>query len=127
MIKVKVNIDGLELIEGFEFLQDNHGKEIYLSEVINVRSNLQNAYLHQAFKILSNESGYTPAEEKTLFKHYIGLVKRFEKDGECYFIYGETSKLSKKEFSEMTDRLLQFAAERGIRLLSPVEFNQGLK
>lgn len=94
---------------------------IELREIKPRRSKRQNAYLHAIIDEYAMEAGYTTAEAKTVVKTLLGYT--YEKDG--VIMLRETSKMDSAELSEFTDRFRNLAAQYGVYLMSPDEFEKG--
>lgn len=94
----------------------------------NRRSNPQNNYIHLTFDLLASElnkmgNNFRPSEIKELLKFKYLLVDVVNSDtGECLGqrVRG-TSELTKEEFSEFVEKVIQFASELNIRLPLPNE------
>lgn len=96
-------------------------KPIELREIKPRRSHQQNAYLHAIITEYAIECGYSLPEMKCAVKAALGYS--YVKGGVT--MYRETSKMNSKELSEFTDKLRKLAAENGVYLMSPEEYEQG--
>jgi hypothetical protein len=99
----------------------NDQKPIELREIRKPRTNLQNKYLHAILTEWACECGYTIQEMKCSVKAALGYS--YPKGG-CV-MYRETSKMDTKELSEFTEKTRKLAAEQGVYLMSPEEFERG--
>jgi len=99
-----------------------HEVEIEIRRKRTKRTVKQNAYLHAAIKPYADHLGYTVEELK------LALL------GECFGYHQvagvtmpvklHTSELSTQEFVEITELLIQKAAEDGVMILYPEEFKR---
>jgi len=110
-------------IKGKEYLEKLRERKAFveLKEVRKARTNQQNKYLHAIITEWACEVGYTLQEMKYNIKAALGYV--YHKNG-CV-MYRETSKMNTEELSIFTDKLRKLAAEQGVYLMSPDEFEQG--
>ena len=75
----------------------------------SMRSLQQNKYLHGVvFKSLSDYTGYTIQESKDIIKHHIGFVREYKINGEKHITLKETSKLTKKEFTDFVKKAKEY-------------------
>jgi hypothetical protein len=90
------------------------GKRIHLTieKQKSTRSGQQNRLYWFYVSIIANELGYSKDELHEIFKFkFLKQEKVDERTGEVFQFIGSTSRLSKTEFGEMIDALIQFAAE----------------
>lgn len=92
--------------------------EIFIDEYIPKRTISQNKYYRVLLKYLSEATGHTSREMG------LEMKKRFLKDINCNVI--STADLTKKEFTEYLDKVIQFGAEQGIILpaINELSFHQ---
>ena len=103
----------------------NHANKIILLDYIpESRTVRQNKYYWVCIGLLAEHLGYTKEEMSILFKDHIKLYEEFanRETGEVMKCYKSTTNLNKKEFSELTESLLQFAAEQGVVIQTPSEY-----
>jgi hypothetical protein len=91
-----------------------------LKKIYEKRSLNQNAYLHVAFAILGDDTGYTVEEVKVVAKREFGRFLVYEKNGERF--YRSTSDLNTLEFYEFTDWFRTFSLDQGIYIPTPEEY-----
>lgn len=93
---------------------------------VETRTNQQNKYFHKIVSILAEEFGNTVDEMKCNLKIEFGYYHEGtnKKTGEMYIVYNETSKMNKKELSEFTEKIIDFAGSYGIEILTPEEYFQ---
>jgi len=107
----------------------NEGKEVavLIQEPKDIRTLQQNKYFHKCCTLLGEEFGYTTEEMKVLLKEEFGMYDEVvnKKTGEVLKNWKSTAQLTKKEFSELTENLIRFAGEHGVRILTPEEFFNG--
>lgn len=107
-----------------ESLKQFEGKRICITigKIKSNRSSNQNRYFHSCISILAQEFGYTAEEMKDIIKYKFLLREKVdEKTGEVFKYIGETHKLSKEDFFELQQRMIQFSAEYGVILPLPGE------
>jgi hypothetical protein len=98
--------------------------EVLLIEKKPTRSLKQNAYLHKVFSILSDETGYTIEQIKHEVCIAVGHSETFanKNTGEEKVIRRKTSDLNTSDFSDLTQRILQWCAEQGYYIQTPQEY-----
>lgn len=120
-----VTESGLRFEDGASLKAYVHGKwgvgEVVLVSVDDyseLRSLLQNNYLHsEPIKKFCEWTGNTPAQMKVvLLGEYFGWTTV---DGHEVPVKPSTSELTKKEFAEWVEWLVQFGAEHGLNILPP--------
>ena len=101
-----------------------NGKEVvYFKEAGDIRTLKQNAYLWVCFKTIGEHLGYDKDEAKYFVLTYINFTKITQgKIGGEIIFPKPTHNLSKKDFSELTERIIRFAGEHGIEILTPEEY-----
>lgn len=108
---------------------ENDGKEVAVTiqEPKDIRTLQQNKYFHKCCSILGNEIGYTVEEMKVILKKEFGMYDEVhdKKTGEVLINWKSTADLTKKDFAELTENLLRFAAEQGVVIQTPEEFFKG--
>jgi len=82
------------------------------------RTNAQNRYFHFCIKIISEETGYTIKEMKTVMKREFGYY--YEKNGMKFL--RSTAEMDTAELSKFTDEVRNWAAMEGYYILSPEEY-----
>jgi len=84
----------------------------------------QNKYLHKVFSIIAEHTGYGLNEVKVLMKHEFGLYEEIKnkKTGEILINYLSTADLSKKEFAEFTEKVINFAGSHGLNIQTPEQY-----
>lgn len=84
----------------------------------------QNKFLHKVFSIIAEHTGYSLNEIKTLMKHEFGFCEEVKnkKTGEILINYLSTADLSKKEFADFTEKVINFAGSHGLNILSPEQY-----
>jgi len=93
---------------------------ITIEKLSSKRSSQQNRLLHMHIGILAKEFGFTLEEMKSALKtKFLITDKVCEKTGEIMQYIKDTSALSKDEFSEFIERVIQFGAEYGVILPLP--------
>ena len=94
----------------------------------NKRTIQQNRYFYAIIKIISESlgEGYTPHQVKLLIKDQFLMYEDFvnKKTGEVIRDYHSTANLSRKEFSELTEKLRLFCESYGLVIQTPEEFFQ---
>lgn len=97
--------------------------EINIQKLKSTRSCQQNKYWWCIVSILSKEIGYTKDELHEILKFkFLKKEKVDEKTGEIFEYVGSTAKLSKTEFAEIVDGLIQWSSETfGVSLPIPNE------
>jgi hypothetical protein len=99
------------------------GKSVKLKVFSDTRSLQQNRYLWSIFKIIGDELGYNKEDVKDLILMELKFFHEIKKiNGEIMLIVNSTSSLTKKDFSDLTNRIIQFAAELNIFIPSPEEY-----
>lgn len=88
------------------------------------RSLQQNKYLHKIIGILADEIGYSHAELKQLLKDKFGLYDEAvnKRTGEVFRVYHSTANLSRKDFSDFTEKIIILGNSYGINLMTPSEY-----
>ena len=115
--------------ESVEELSKYKKDDLIEIEIIKPQRTLQqNKYLWKVFRILSDETGYSKEEIKNRILIDIGHYEDFidEETGRVYTVIKATRNLNKKEFSELTENVLKWAAERGFYIMTPEEYFQNL-
>ena len=111
-----------------DYKQYKDGTELYIdvSENEPNRSIQQNKYFYKIFDILEKENiGYTAAEFKTLILTELGFYEKSTNKvtGKKFVVYRPTSNLTVKEFSNLTEKLIMFCAEKlGVNIMTPEEY-----
>lgn len=110
--------------ESFLELQKHTEKKINIAIVEDCRSLQQNRYLWKVFELAGNHFGYTKNEMKEIILNELKFVKEIvnKKTGEILIRSKETKNLTKSEFAELTEKILQFLAEYGFIVLTPEEY-----
>jgi len=87
------------------------------------RSSRQNNLLHMYFGIIAKELGYDRDEMKEIFKFmFLKKEKVIEQTGEIVPYIGETHKLTKEEFSDFLEKIIEYSGRVfGITLPMPDE------
>ena len=116
----KLASDQVKAREYMDRLMDGQ-KPVELREIKPRRSSQANAYLHAIITEYAIECGYSLIEMKCAAKAALGYS--YVKGGVT--MYKETSKMDSKELSEFTDKLRKLAAENGVYLMSPDEYERG--
>ena len=100
------------------------GTEYHLELAKETRSIQQNKYIHKVFNLISDKTGYTPFEVKTIILFELGhtQIVTSKKTGKEYEALKPTSDLNKKEFSELTEQIIQWCNEKGFEILTPEEY-----
>lgn len=99
-----------------------HEVEIELRKRRTKRTLKQNAYLHAAIKPFADHCGYTVEELKlALLGECFGY---HQVNGVTLPVKLHTSELSTQEFVEITELLIQRAAEQDVLILYPEEFKR---
>lgn len=99
-----------------------HEVELEVRKRRTKRTLKQNAFLHAAIKPWADHLGYTVEELKlSLLGNVFGY---HEVNGVTLPMKLHTSDLSTKEFGELTDYMIQKAAEDSILILLPDEFSK---
>lgn len=85
------------------------------------RTDRQNNLLHLYFGIIGKELGYSKDEVKEILKFkFLKREKVLEQTGEVVTYIGETSKLTKEEFSEFIEHIIEWCGTNfGITLPLP--------
>lgn len=124
MLRVRVNNGILEVIYSETNLKQ--GDILTLEPVKETRTNQQNKYLWKIFEIIGNKFGYSKEDIKILLllEPEINHVKETvsNKTGEVIKTPASTHNLSKAEFSELTEKIIRWAANWGVDIQSPQEF-----
>ncbi len=97
-------------------------RELIIGTSTEARTLLQNRYMHLIFGKIADYVGEPLEKIKCMFKIDIGMYDVFEYNGKQQLIYHETRSLSKKDFGELTEHLIAYAANLGINVPSPEEF-----
>lgn len=124
MIKAIYKTGVLEILASDEVLTEN--RELLLTIVKDNRTIKQNAYLWKVFEIIGNELGYDKDEIKVLIllhkevNHTKTIINK--KTGEEVIVPGNTHNLNKVEFSDLTEKIIRFAATLEINIQTPEEF-----
>lgn len=97
--------------------------EINIQKLKSSRSTQQNRLWWMYVGIIAKEIGYTKDELHEILKFkFLKKEKVDEKTGEVFEYVGSTAKLSKTEFAELVDGLIQWASDTfGIALPMPNE------
>jgi len=92
------------------------------SELPESRTIQQNKFLHVCFGILAEHSGCSLNQIKILLKKEFGYYNEVlnKKTGEVLIEYKSTANMTKKEFSEFTEQVINFAGSHGVNI-PPVE------
>lgn len=92
----------------------------------NKRTIQQNKYLHAVITIIADHLGYSHAEMKQLLKDEFGLYDEAvnKKTGEVFKVYHSTADLSRKDFSDFTEKIIILGNKSGVTILNPEEFFQ---
>jgi hypothetical protein len=99
------------------------GGTVEIKEVKDSRTSRQNRYLHKQWQILADDIGDFMEDVKFESKIAIGF---YTETPAGYKKPKESSKLSKEEFAELTDKFIKWAFMfHGIRLMTPEEFWRG--
>lgn len=124
MIKVKLNSGILFPQEQSSELSKLEGTVFHIEIIKPKRSLQQNKWLWKVFQIIGNEWGYNKDEMKELIlrelKHTYTIINK--KTGEEILKVKDTHDLSKLDFSDLAERVLQFASEHGLYILTPQEY-----
>lgn len=115
--------------ESVEELSKYKKDDLIEIEIVKSQRTLQqNKYLWKVFRILSDETGYSKEEIKNRILIDIGHYEDFidEETGRVYTVIKATRNLNKKEFSELTENVLKWAAERGFYIMTPEEYFHNL-
>lgn len=93
---------------------------------VDIRSIRQNRYFYKVVSIIAEHLGYTVEEMKCLLKIEFGMYDEGinKKTGETFYIYHSTADLTKKQFSDLTEKILIFGNKLGINILTPEEYWQ---
>ena len=97
---------------------------IYVEIKKDLRTIQQNKYLWKVFNLISEQTGYKVFEVKTLILIEVGHfeIVTSRKTKNKYTVPKETKNLNKKEFSELTENILQWSNERGFDIMTPEDY-----
>lgn len=114
------------------------GETYNIDLIKDVRSLAQNRYLWKIFQLIAdwynngneNAGGEYFSSEKAKAKilYEIGHADFYltTENGMMYGVIKETRKLTKKEFSDLTEKIIQTMALKGLQILTPEEFFEKL-
>ena len=94
-------------------------KVVEIKEVQPPKTNQQNRYIRVCYKILSDETGYTPEEIATLMKRNSGFMT-YEKGSHTF--YKSVADLDLEQTGKYIDFIRTFAEDNGFYIMSPEEF-----
>lgn len=91
---------------------------------VDKRTLRQNRYFYAVLNIIGNHLGYSTNEIKCLLKVEFGMYDEVvnKKTGEILLDYHSTANMTKKEFSDLTEKIVIFANKIGIKVLTPEEY-----
>ena len=116
--------------ETTDWLFDNEGETVQLEQILEDRTQKQNRYLWKVFQLVADDynethgTQITKEQAKARLLYKVGHADYYinTEDGQQYGIIKDTRDLSKKDFADLTDRILKHLAEHGIYVLSPEEY-----
>ena len=121
----KLHLDWRKQFDAYLSQFEGHEVEVSVRKRKSKRSLKQSAFLHAAIKPWADELGYTVEELK------LALL------GECFGYHTvrgvsmpvklHTSQLNTQEFCDLTELMMQKAAEDGVLILAPDEFRAANK
>jgi len=98
----------------YEYLKEHEGKELKITPVEVKRTLTQNGYVHVLFHYLSQHTGHSEAEMKTIEKRRHLQPVEIEFLGQKHLVLPSTADLSNPKMSEFIERVLADCAELGI-------------
>lgn len=127
---MKVQLKSKSTLEAHTKESLNELSRFKQNDIINIevvkpkRTQQQNKYLWKVFEILSDITGYTKDEIKNKILVDVGHYRDYvdEETGRIFTIIKPTRFLKKNEFSELTESILKWSAERGFNILTPEEY-----
>ena len=120
LLDLKLEFDREKFKKRCEKLLDEKAK-IELTEKLEKRSLVHNAYCHVCISIFCIEIGLTLEEGKTHLKRKCEFM-RYEKNGEVFL--KRSSKLDSKQMSEWIEWLRNYAGMQDIEIPSPEDYRR---
>ena len=104
------------------YFKEGQELEITIERKFSKRSEQQNKWWWVCMGLLSKHFGYTKDEMHQICKFmFLKTNKVDEKTGEAFEYLRSSTELTKSEFSEMTEKMIQWSAEHGVIIPLPNE------